>query len=191
MHHAMGWLMVVCLLLSGCSFYERIQSKPQIPLTYQSTIPKRKDQGLLVSKFATPITNNDIIRNSNLFTGVHYLSGTEIKPQRTVSFKNLMHGFKPGSNFQQGRWFAQDKPEGIPEGVEQVATTFYMAANKAGLTIKEGELLRKEQPWAPSDGQVLISESRDLRVQNQFRYPLYVYGQVTSDSIIIGIYRPR
>lgn len=184
-------LMVILLSWSGCTTYEKIQRKPQLPITYQSTLPERRDLGLLISEFATPITNNDVIRNSNLVTAVRHLSGSEIKPHQGLSFKQLMGGFKPGSNFQQGRWLANNKPDGIPEGVEQVATTFYMAVNRAGLAIEEGELVRKEQPWAPTDGQVLITENRDLRVLNPFDYPVHIYGQVTSNSIIIGIYQPR
>lgn len=182
-------LLTILVLASGCTYFEKVQRKPQVPTTYQSTIPDQTHLGRLVSSFATPITNNDTIRIHNLFTSVRRLSGQEIKPGETLSFRAVMGGFRPGTNFQWGRWMTQSKPVGIPEGPEQVATTLYMAATKAGLRVRQGELVRQNQPWAPKIGQVLLTGARDLRINNPQNQSVRVYGLVTGRSIIIGIYK--
>lgn len=182
-------LIVFLFLFPGCSIYENMQRKPMVPITYQRELPKSNHLGHKISSFATPIQNNDVIRTSNLFTAVRRLSGRQIQPGGVLSFREVMGGYRPGTNFQWGRWLTQSKPVGIPEGVEQVATTFYMAATSAGLEVREGELVRQNQPWAPKTGQILLTATRDLRVSNKFSYPVRIYGQVTGGSIIIGIYR--
>lgn len=148
------------------------------------TVRELRAQTAELSSARTYFDGSNAPRRHNIALAAARISGTAIAPHaefsfnRTVGERTAENGFRVAAVISEGEFVP-----GVGGGVCQASTTLYLAALSAGLQITEARAHSLSVGYAPPSLDAMVSECSDLRFVNPYDMPVYLFSEVSHDSI--------
>lgn len=161
-----------------------------IPLEY--IIPEKLDiNGSFtetLSTYSTPVSSNEAY-NQNMKLLCKQLDGLILEPGDSFSFDTFFESRTEKNGYQlaprHGDICAEEEVGG---GADQVATTLYVAAMTADLSVTQKNPAEHVCSYTTKGTEITVSADwQDLKLQNSLKTPVKIRAKVTSKQVVIQI----
>lgn len=157
------------------------------PEVTKADLKKMKDE---LGSYSTSFPGSDAGRVSNIKNGVSMINGTLLEPGETFSADAAMRpyteerGWMAAGSYENG-----DIVDTLGGGVCQISSTLYNAVLYAELEVVERKPhSRRVQYVDPGRDAAIAGDYKDLKFKNNLDKPIYIYGNVTSETVTFIIF---
>ena len=139
-----------------------------------------------LSRFTTPLSTNEAY-NENMKTLCKKLDGLVLNPGDTFSFHEFFPELTKGTGYQTApRHAGCCIEEELGGGMDQVASTLYVAAKLADVTVQEKYPADHLCTYLPKGTEITVGTSwQDLKLNNSLSIPVRLRARVTSEQVLI------
>lgn len=169
--------------------------KSKIVLSTKVTNPEYNKDNLLdvkdkLGEYTTHYKKSDIDRVTNIKIAAGNITNIIVMPNEILSVNKTIGPRLEENGFKLAHVIVQNKfVDGIGGGICQVSTTLYNAALYANLKIIERNHHSIPSTYVSLGRDATISgDSKDLKIQNNTPYPLYIVNEVEGNHITFKIY---
>lgn len=129
-------------------------------------------------------------RKANVAAGTKKINGTVIYPGETFSVYKKVSPFTKKNGYElAGSYENGQTVQTYGGGICQVSTTLYNAVIRAELTIKERHPHSMTVAYVPRSADAAIAgTSKDLKIKNDFDFPIYIEGKANGSSVTFTVY---
>lgn len=167
----------------------------EFTLTSIITEPRGTEEELayvqdLLGSFTTNYSTSGWGRAQNVSNGASKINGTILYPGDEMSVYELVNPFTQENGYElAGSYLNGETVESFGGGICQVSTTLYNAALKAELEITErfnhSMIVTYVDPAADA---AIAGTYKDLKIKNNYDYPVYIEGICENKNITFNIY---
>ena len=167
-----------------------------IELVTEVTIPKVTKEKLetidtLLGEYSTTFNAGAQGRSHNVRLSAEAINDVLLQPQEILSFNNstgersAANGYRNAPVIENG-----EMVEGLGGGVCQVSSTLFNAAALSGLKVVErrNHSIPSSYVALGRDAVVDYGSSLDLKMQNEFKNPVYIVANVEGNKINVKVY---
>lgn len=157
------------------------------PRGTEEELGKVKD---LLGSFSTNYASSGWGRAKNVENGASKINGTILFPGDELSVYELVNPFTKENGYElAGSYSNGETVESFGGGICQVSTTLYNAALKAELEITQRYNHSMIVNYADLSADAAIAGTyKDLRLKNQYDFPVYIEGTYSNRNIIFNVY---
>lgn len=167
----------------------------QFTLTSIVSNPRGSEEELSVVKdllgsFSTNYASSGWGRAKNVENGVSKINGTILYPGDELSVYELVNPFTKENGYElAGSYSNGETVESFGGGICQVSTTLYNAALKAELEITQRYNHSMIVTYVePSADAAIAGTYKDLRLKNNYDFPIYIEGVCQSRNLTFNVY---
>jgi vancomycin resistance protein YoaR len=144
------------------------------------------DVSQVLSSFETSFRGKAGPRAANIATAAHYLNGTVLQPDQTLSFNQVVGPRREDRGFTWAPVIVEDEMEpGVGGGVCQLATTLHGAAVYGLLDITQRRSHSRPSGYAPLGlDATVIDDEVDLKLRNPYDTALLVHAFLPGDDTV-------
>lgn len=173
----------------------KAETTNEVELVVNLTEPKLKDEDLKtmknrLSKFYTVFDNGYYERAQNIRVATAKINGVVLLPGEVMSVDKQVGPRTAVRGFMISKIIVNNKYEdGIGGGLCQVSTTLYNAALYANLDIVARKNHSIVSPYiAPGRDSTVFGGSKDLKIKNNRKYPIYIKSYTVGGRLYFEIY---
>lgn len=159
------------------------------------TQPKRTREALSQIKdelgsYSTVFNSGNASRTTNLKTGTSKINGTVLMPGETLSGYELMHPFTVENGYATASAYENGVVvDSVGGGACQIATTLYNAALLSEIKVSQRQNHSMTVSYVPHSMDAAIAGTyKDIKLTNEWDFPVYVEGWVSGNKIGFAIY---
>ena len=152
------------------------------------TVKTLKEKTRLKSRFSTSIATSSIDRAHNVALALSSINGVILAPYERFSFNEKVgersekRGYRNAKVISSGEYV-----DGIGGGVCQAATTLYVAALKAGMTVNKASHHTYRPSYVPPSFDAMVSSYSDLVFTNDDE-TTYLFAGREGDIVYVEFY---
>ncbi len=144
----------------------------------------------LLGSFSTNYRSSGWGRAKNVENGASKINGTILYPGDELSVYELVNPFTQENGYElAGSYLNGETVESFGGGICQVSTTLYNAALEAELEITQRYNHSMIVTYVDLSADAAIAGTyKDLRLKNQYDFPIYIEGTCSNRNITFNIY---
>lgn len=166
-----------------------------VDATVVETKPAKTKEALsqikdVLGTYSTTFNAGNTSRVTNLKTGTSKINGTVLMPGETLSGYEKMHPFTVENGYATAAAYENGVVvDSVGGGACQIATTLYNAALLSEITVSQRQNHSMTVAYVPYSMDAAIAGTyKDIKLTNNFEYPVYVEGWVSGGTIGFTIY---
>lgn len=170
--------------LSAATFGQVIS----VPMAY--IVPDKLDNNgtftETLSSFSTPLSSNEAY-NQNMTLLCQKLDGLVLEPGEIFSFNTFFKARSEQDGYQKAPRHGECcMEEVVCGGIDQLASTLYVAAKTADVTVSEKHQGDHLCTYTPKGTELTVGSSwQDLKLSNSLKFPVKIRAHVANQQVVI------